>query len=305
MPNPAATKASFSQRHPILFGLMLLAAAMALFGGAMAAFHLLPADKFAGARLGVVRVEGLIVGSEELVGWIGELERDDSIKGVLLRIDSPGGVVAPSQEVYSAVLRLAERKPVIASMGAVAASGGYYVAAAAREIVANPSTLTGSIGVRMELLNIRALAEKVGLSQTLITSGEMKGAGTPFREMSPREREYLTAVVMDMHDQFVNDIAQARGMEREQVAALADGRAFTGRQAHGLGLVDHLGGMEDAMDLLRERCGLTGETPVLEGPIEEKSLLLRVLSAAIIEPASEAVSEMASAISAPRWVFLF
>lgn len=305
MPNPAATKASFSQRHPILFGFMLLAAAMALFGGAMAAFHLLPAGEFAGARLGVVRVEGLIVGSEDLVGWIGELERDDSVKGVLLRIDSPGGVVAPSQEVYAAVRRLAERKPVIASMGAVAASGGYYVAAAAQEIVANPSTLTGSIGVRMELLNIRALAEKVGLSQTLITSGEMKGAGTPFREMSPREREYLTAVVMDMHDQFVNDIAQARGMEREQVAALADGRAFTGRQAQGLGLVDHLGGMEEAMDLLRERCGLIGETPVLEGPVEEKSLLLRVLSAAIIEPASEAVTEMTSAISAPRWVFLF
>ncbi len=271
----------------------------------MAAFHRLPVGEFSGSRLGVVRVEGLIADSEDLVGWIAELERDDSVKGVLLRINSPGGVVAPSQEVYAAVRRLAERKPVVASMGAVAASGGYYVACAAQEIVANPSTLTGSIGVRMELLNIRGLAEKVGLSQTLIASGEMKGVGTPFRELSPREREYLTAVVMDMHDQFVSDIALARNMEREQVAALADGRAFTGRQALGNGLVDRLGGMEESMDLLRERCGLTREAPVLEGPVEEKSLLRRILSATLIEPASQAVSEMASVLAAPRWVFLF
>ncbi len=171
MPNPAAKKASFSRRHPVLFGLILLMAAMALFGGAMAAFHLLPAGEFTGARLGLVRVEGLITDSEELVDWIRALERDESVKGVLVRIDSPGGVVAPSQEVFAAVRGLAAVKPVVASMGALAASGGYYVAAAADVIVANPSSLTGSIGVRMELLNIRELAEKIGLTQTLIASG--------------------------------------------------------------------------------------------------------------------------------------
>ncbi len=276
----------------------------------MAAFHLLPAGEFTGARLGLVRVEGLITDSEELVDWIRELERDESVKGVLLRIDSPGGVVAPSQEVFAAVRGLAATKPVVASMGALAASGGYYVAAAADVILANPSSLTGSIGVRMELLNIRELAEKIGLAQTLIASGEMKGVGTPFRDLSPREREYLTSVVMDMHEQFVSDIAQARGMDRAQVAALADGRAFTGRQALERGLVDRLGGLQDALELLREQTGLSEEAPILEGPPEEKLGLLRlILSSAGIGPGSahsaRAASELASGLLGQRWVFLY
>lgn len=282
---------------------------MTLFGGGMAAFHLLPKGEFAGARLGVARVEGMILDAEELVDWLGELERDGSVKGVLLRVDSPGGVVAPSQEIFAAVKRLAAVKPVVASMGAVAASGGYYVAAAANEIVANPSSLTGSIGVRMELINIRGLADKLGLAQTLITSGEMKGVGTPFREISEREREYLTAVVMDMHEQFVRDMAEARDMPRERMAALADGRAYTGRQALELGLVDRMGGLHEAMALLRERTGLGEDAPILEGPPKEKSLLTFLLSASGIAPgsadAARLAREFAAGLAEPRWVFLF
>jgi len=166
--------------------------------------------------------------------------------------------------------------------------------------VANPSTITGSIGVRMELVNIRGLAEKIGLGQTLIASGDMKGAGSPFRELSPAEREYLTSVVMDMHEQFVNDIAEARSMDRAQVAPLADGRAFTGRQALDLGLVDQLGGYQDALDRLRAQTGLAGRVPLKEGPSEKNSLLIRILSAVGVPSASEIKAWLE-----PRWVFYY
>ena len=180
-------KPSFSNRHPFLFGLLLLVTAVTLFCGVMAFFHSADLTNLSGEpRIGLVNVEGLIADPRAVLDFMAELENDDSVRGVVVRLNTPGGVVAPSQELYQAVLYLRDKKPVVASMGAVAASGGYYVAAAADQIVANPGTLTGSIGVRLEMLNFRELAEELGVSQTLLTTGEYKGAGSPFAELTDR-----------------------------------------------------------------------------------------------------------------------
>lgn len=289
---PEAKTPSFSQRHPYLFGFVVIVAAVVLVTGAMAAFMSLTRfgrfeSSFAEDQIGVVRVEGEILFSEPYTDWIAELAEDDSVKGVIVRIDSPGGLVAPSQEIYAAILKLAEKKPVVASMASVAASGGYYVAAAAGTIVANPGTLTGSIGVKAEMPNFEKLLDKIGVSFNEIASGKLKNAGTPYREMTPEERAYFQSMVMDIHRQFVSDVAAAREMPVEKVEALADGRALTGSQALDAGLVDELGGFDHAVDLVKDECGLTGRVPLKEGPpAEEESIIRRVLNEIGLIPGS-------------------
>ena len=298
------TKPKFSQRHPFLFGTMLLLAAMALFPGALAAFRFWDGNLVASFRqrdkaLGVVRVEGVIANSEEIVSWLEELGRDDHVRGVLVRINSPGGVVAPSQEIFHAIKRLSERKPVVASMGSVAASGGYYVAAAADRIMASAGTLTGSIGVRLELINFRELADDWGITQTQFVSGDLKGAGSPFQPLTDEERAYFEALVMDMHDQFVSDVSSARDMDKDRVRALADGRAFTGRQAFELGLVDELGGMSEAMEVLKTLAGVSGRVPLKDGPPDRRDFIERITSRLDVDPAAEL-----SKLFGPRWMFM-
>ena len=281
---PETKTPSYSQRHPYLFGFAVIIAAVALVTGAMAALASLARfgsfeRTFAEAQIGVVRVEGEILFSEPYTDWIDELAEDERVKGVIVRIDSPGGLVAPSQEIYGALLKLAEKKPVVASMGSVAASGGYYVAAAAGTIIANPGTLTGSIGVKAELPNLEKLLDKIGVSFNEIASGRLKNAGSPYRAMTPEERDYFQAMVMDIHRQFVADVASAREMPVEKVEALADGRALTGNQALDAGLVDELGGFAQAVELVKDECGLTGRVPLKDGPpAAEESLVRRVLS---------------------------
>jgi protease-4 len=294
-------KNSFSQRHPLLFGLFLVTAAVVLIAGAMAAVRFWGGAgdglQLGKGRLGIVHLEGLIENSRAVNDWMKELREDDSVKGVLLRIDSPGGVVGPSQEIYSAVARLAAVKPVVASMGAVAASGGYYAAAPAHKIVANPGTLTGSIGVILELANVQELMEKIGIRRETVTSGELKGAGSPFKPMTPKERAYFEALVADLHAQFVADVASGRKMEPDKVASIADGRALTGRQALELGLVDQLGGFEESMDLLKSMCGMTGKVPVVEGPETKTSLLFDLLTNLLGFAPPGGLSE------GPRWLY--
>lgn len=313
----SANKTSFGRRRPLLFGTGLLMAAMTLYVGVVAALHAFRGEPMfdmlqARARLGVVYVDGLIDDSEAITGWIRELEDDPSVKGVLVRINSPGGVVAPSQEIFQALRRLRDEKPVVASMGSMAASGGYYVAAAASRIVANSGTLTGSIGVKLEMLNYKDLAKKLGVGQTELTSGEYKGAGSPFRDMTKPERAYLERLVMDMHDQFVSDVAEAREMDKARVEAIADGRAFTGRQALDLGLVDDLGGYDDAMDVLKDMCKITGNVDLREGPPTERDYLEMLSSrlgiamgSALQKAFTGQLGKGHGGLPGPRWVFMY
>ena len=269
----------FSQRHPLLFGLFLVFAAVVLTFGAMAFFSALRSGNIGwfASKVGIVHIQGTIIDSRRTTDWIHRLAEDESVQAVLLRIDSPGGVVAPAQEIYEAVRGLAQKKPVIVSMGAVAASGGYYIACAADRIVANPGTITGSIGVKAQLLSVEDLLQRLGITDRTVTSGRLKNAGSPTQPMSQEERVYFQKLVDDLHEQFVLAVAQGRNMEVEKVRRLADGRAYTGRQAKKSGLVDSLGGMQMAMDQLRDMAGITGRVSYKEGPEEPFSLFSWIL----------------------------
>jgi protease-4 len=217
-----------------------------------------------GNRVAVVEVEGLIVDADRTVREIGDYGEDASIRAIVVRIQSPGGVVGPTQEIYDAILRVRKRgKPVVASMGSVAASGGYYLAAAATQIVANPGTLTGSIGVIMQLAEIEGLLRKVGVRYEVIKAGRFKDSASFARPMTADERAVLQAVLDDMHDQFVTAIAEGRGLAKDRVLAMADGRVYSGRMAKDLRLVDALGGLDEAVRLAGELGGVPGKPRVV------------------------------------------
>lgn len=212
-----------------------------------------------GNVVAVVPIEGVITEADQDVATLDRLRQDDRVVGIVLRIDSPGGAVAPSQELYDAVWKLRDAKPVIASFGNVAASGGYYVGAAAHQIVAAPGTLTGSIGVIMEFRNLVGLAEKVGVGEEVVKSGRYKDIGHPLRTIQPDERRLLQGLVDDVLGQFVDAVARGRALDPERVRTLADGRIYSGQQAQHEGLVDELGGLERAVQIAWERAGQTGE----------------------------------------------
>ena len=217
-------------------------------------------------RIALVRVEGVILDSQSTVTELKRFGENPSIKAIVLRIDSPGGGVVPSQEIYDAVQRVRNKhsKAVIASMGTVAASGGYYIAAATDRIMANPGTLTGSIGVIMETANVEGLLKKIGVEGIVVKSGKFKDVGSPLRKMTDEEQALLQSVMDDVHKQFIDAVAQGRAMEVSAVQALADGRIFTGRQAKEAKLVDELGNLEDAIQLAADLAGIEGEPKVVE-----------------------------------------
>lgn len=248
--------------------MMLVVAGLSLAAALMWKGHGIPV----GSKVALVRIEGPIYESREVVKQIDDYTEDGSIKVIVLRIDSPGGAVAPSQEIHAQVLKALEKKKVVVSMGALAASGGYYIAAPATRIVANPGTLTGSIGVIMEIPDISGLMDKVGVKSQVIKSGKNKDLASIFREIDPEAREILQGVINDIHDQFVRDVARDRKMRIEKVVELADGRVYTGRQALEIGLVDELGGLEDAIKIAGEMAGIKGKPEVVEY-MEEPSLM--------------------------------
>ena len=217
-------------------------------------------------RIALVRVEGVILDAQATIGELKRFSENPSIKAIVLRIDSPGGGVVPSQEIHDAVRRIRSKnnKAVIASMGSVAASGGYYIAAATDRIVANPGTLTGSIGVIMETANVEGLLQKIGVEGVVIKSGKYKDVGSPLRKMTDEERGLMQAVMDDVHKQFIEAVAEGRSLELNVAQALADGRVFTGRQAKDAKLVDELGDLEDAIQLAAEVAGIEGEPKVVE-----------------------------------------
>ena len=211
----------------------------------------------------VMPLEGEIERSDDFVETMQELEDNDHVGAVVVRINSPGGAVAPSQEMYDAVRRLAAKKPVVASLGSVAASGGYYVASAADVIVASPGTLTGSIGVIMSLTNVRGLMDKLGVEATIVTAGKWKDTGSPFRAVTPEERAMLQQMADQVHTQFIDAVAAGRKLDPARAREIGNGRIYTGQEAQQIGLVDELGGLEAAVKIAATKGGITGK-PVVE-----------------------------------------
>jgi protease-4 len=210
-----------------------------------------------GPRVAIVELEGIILDVEDIVRELKSHRDNPLVRAVVVRINSPGGVVGPTQELFRAVQHLREAgKPVVASLGAVAASGGYYVAVAADSIYANPGTLTGSIGVVMQMANLENLMKKVGVDYVVIKSGQFKDVGNISRPMTPEERRVLQALLDDVHRQFIDAVAEGRKLDRGRVVQFADGRVFSGAQAKSLAMIDELGGLEEAINGAAKLAGL-------------------------------------------------
>lgn len=255
-------------RKPLLMGfLIFLGIGLFLFFTVYVATWMVEDGSLSnGERIALVRIEGVILDAKDIIEEMIRHEENPSIKAILLRIDSPGGAVVPSQEIYDQVkrIRTESKKKVVVSMGTVAASGGYYIASASDRIVANPGTLTGSIGVIMEMANMAGLFEKIGVESVVVKSGAHKDLASPFRKMGAEERKILQNVLDDVHNQFIEAVSEGRGMELDRVRHLADGRVFTGRQAMELGLVDELGDLEDTIRLTAEMVGIKGKPQIVE-----------------------------------------
>jgi protease-4 len=228
-----------------------------------------------GDKVAVVEIRGEIIESQETVRQLRDFADNGSVKGILVRINSPGGVVSPAQEIYNEIKRIRSEtgKPVVISMGSLAASGAYYISCGGDYIFANPGTLTGSIGVILQYPVVKELFNKLGIQYETIKSGPVKDAGSPFREPSKQDSLMLQAAINDIYEQFVDVVATARGLDHEQVRKLADGSVYTGHQALELGLIDTLGGMQDALRYLAEESGITGEIRVIRPkPKRERSI---------------------------------
>ncbi len=279
MENPATN----SHKKGLLAGFILL---IALSAGFIVLVSILPfgggssSEKIASLgkdKIGVVEVFGAIMTSEETVKQIKEYANDKSIKAIIIRIDSPGGAVAPSQEIHDAILAARQKKKVVASMATLGASGGYYIAVAADKIICNPGTLTGSIGVIMNLMNVQELMGKIGVQPMVVKSGEFKDTGSAFRPMTEREKKVVQDMIDDVYGQFVTAVAKGRNMTEEKVRVLADGRVYTGNQAKNNGMVDALGGMEEAVKLTAQLAGISGE-PALVRHVEKMLWLKEIMS---------------------------
>ena len=242
-----------------------------------------------GEKVAVVDIRGVISGSDETIKLIHTYRDDPSIKAIVVRIDSPGGSVAPVQEIYSELKKI--EKPIVASMGGSAASGGYYVACAADTIFANPGTLTGSIGVIMQFTQLKGLYDKVGLGHQVIKSGDFKDTGSPFRDLTEQERTVLQSTVGDVYNQFVDTIFEARGnlLTRAEIVELADGRIYSGRQALDSKLLDQLGNLPDAIKTAGELAGIEGK-PKLVRKEKKTSLLEQLAGVKQISPLNEMFS---------------
>ena len=241
---------------------LLLVVSLAILGGGF--FYFLGAvvtvvGKPEKGNVAVVEILGGIYDPKPVVEQLESLRKDGEIKAIVLRIDSPGGSVGAAQEIYEMVRELRGVKPVVTSMGTVAASGGYYVAAPSQRIVANPGTLTGSIGVRMELMNIEELLQWARLKPQTLKSGLLKDVGSPTRPMTPEERDYLQAILKTLHEQFKQAVAESRGLKPEEVERIADGRVLTGAEAREMKLVDEIGGLSRAIKIAGELAGIRGE----------------------------------------------
>lgn len=252
----------FSRRHPYLFFILV---SSSIFVAAILGISTLiflgtrESDFNMGEKVGVVEISGIITDAKDTIHNIKKYREDDSIKAIVLRIDSPGGVVGPAQEIFREVRKTIGEKKIIASMGSVAASGGYYVAAGTDGIMANPGTITGSIGVIIGYTNFEEILQKIGLYPVVVKSGEYKDMGSPVRKMTEKEKKLLQDFVDSTHRQFVTAVAEGRKMDPAKVRSVADGRIITGEEAKSLGLVDRLGNIEDAIEWAGRMGGIKGK----------------------------------------------
>jgi protease-4 len=276
---------SFRNNHPVLLGLLILAGIFLLFWGGISLLFTSTlsqgrtSDLFSNKDgIGVVDLKGVIMSSEEIISALTEFRKKANIKAIVLRIDSPGGAVGASQEIFTEVQRTNKQKPVIASMGSLGASGGYYAALGAEKIIANPGTLTGSVGVIIKFSNFQELFGKIGYKSEVVKSGQMKDIGAMDRPLAPAERELVQELIDNVHGQFVRAVAEQRGLPEERVRELADGRIFSGTQALDAGLIDELGNFTDAVLQAAALAGLDQEEPHLIYPEEESYSLFRLLT---------------------------
>lgn len=277
------------KKRPILTVLAVLGLTVLFLGAIMAVVIVVFGPNFKislGDKIGVIPIEGPILNSDPIVSQLVDFKKDKRIKAIILRIDSPGGGVGPSQEIYREIEKTIKTKKVVASMGGLAASGGYYIAAAANKIVANEGTITGSIGVIMQFVQLQDLLQKIGISMEVIKSGEFKDTGSPHRKMSQRDRELLQGLISEVQNQFVEAVARGRNLSVEKVREIADGRILTGAKAKELGLVDLLGNFRDAVDLAKKLTGIKGDVDLVY-PKKDKfkiwDIILRDMARAVYE----------------------
>lgn len=276
----------FSRRHPYLFFLLCMTAILSSTSVLVGLLTRMDGSEPDGEKIGVIEIVGMIAASDTIVEDIRSFREDDTIRAIVLRINSPGGGVGPSQEIHRAVEKAKAVKPVIASMGGLAASGGYYAAAPTDGIMANAGTVTGSIGVIMGYTNFRAVVDKLGLKPVVIKSGENKDIASPTKDLTPEQRKILQGFVDRVHHQFVRDVAAGRNLEEDVVEKLADGRIYSGERAMELGLVDRIGNFEDAMDWAAEKAGIPEGDWLAVYPPEDKPLVRQ-----LIEGSSAAIAD--------------
>ena len=254
------------KKYPILTVLVILCVAALFLGVAMTVILSISGPSAGisfGNRIGVISIEGTIVDPEPILTQLVDFKKDKRVKAIILRVNSPGGGVAPSQEIYREIRKIIQTKKVIASMGNLAASGGYYIASGADKIVASPGTLSGSIGVIMEFIQVEDLLRKLGVGLEVLKTGEFKDIGSPHRRMSDRERDLIKDLIGEIQGQFVEAVAKGRNLPVEKVREIADGRILSGARCKELGLVDVLGNFQDAVDLAKEMSGIEGEVTLV------------------------------------------
>ena len=254
------------RKHPVLLGFMVFGVLLCLFVISVGIFfYFISRDEsfWGGDKIAIIEVKGVLLDPQPTIEKLTRFRKNSEVKAIILRIDSPGGGVGPAQEIYAEVKRTQKEKKILASVGSVAASGGYYIACGADTIMANPGSITGSIGVIVESLNVEELLKKIGLRSNVIKSGKHKDIGSPMRPMTEEDRQLLQGVLDSIHEQFIRAVAEGRNLPLEKVRALADGRIFSGEQAKGLGLIDSLGNLEDAIALAAEMGGIKGEPEVI------------------------------------------
>jgi protease IV len=243
----------------VFIGLVFVAVSFIIFASALKRGGGEYISSGSGDKIAIVEINDVIMSSEKTVEQIKKFREDKSIKAIILRINSPGGGVAASQEIYEEVKRTRDSgKIIVVSMGSIAASGGYYIAVGSSLIIANPGSITGSIGVIAQFISIKDLAEKLGISQTTIKSGSLKDAGSPFKQMNDSDKAYFQDVVDNSFEQFLDVVATERKMDKETLLKYANGRVFTGLQAKEYGLIDSLGTFEDAIRITSQMAGIEG-----------------------------------------------
>jgi protease-4 len=274
---PAPPKVT--KRHPIWSGcLITLLVVLCFLSFTLVALTLLGKGRLMGGgeKVGVVEIKGLITDSRTAIKQLDGFRDDANIKAIVLRINSPGGAVGPSQEILREVEKARQKKKVVASLGTLAASGGYYIACGADLIMANRGTATGSIGVIMQFTNVEALTKKVGLDFFALKAGRYKDVGSPFRPMTKEEQAYMQGLIDNIYQQFLADVARNRKIPLDKMRELAEGRIYTGEEAKKIGLVDEFGNLQDAIDKAGRLGGITGKVEAVY-PEKEGFSLLRLL----------------------------